>query len=208
MHIGTARTLPQYQLTDACAEKKHVHHTSGNWTQLVCRLTFRRQVGHFLLHLYAPSAIIVSLSWITFFIPKESVISRTGLGFSAVLTVLAITEAQNQLMPKVPYFKFTDWYLMVCFVFVSGVLVEYTLVLCFESGENKNRGNTLVSRDIPYGSWKGLTHHLPTKDRYLWFRQAQVADNRMDGCSRVLFPICFVTFNLVYWVYFFGKMMK
>ena len=50
-------------------------------------------------------------------------------GITAVLTTITVMNIQNKRMPKVSYFKLADWYLIVCFVFVFGTLIEYTVVL-------------------------------------------------------------------------------
>ena len=61
---------------------------------LKLQFTLRRQGGHFLLHLYAPCVLVVTLSWIAFFIPRDSVAARISLGITSVLTTTTIMNIQ------------------------------------------------------------------------------------------------------------------
>ena len=60
-----------------------------------------RRYEYFFLHLYGPCAMIVMLSWISFFIRKDVIPARIGLGITAVLTTTTINNIQNNSMPKV-----------------------------------------------------------------------------------------------------------
>ena len=62
--------------------------------------------------------------------------SRVALGITSVLTTITIMNIQNKRMPKVSYFKLADWYLIVCFMFVFGTLIEYTLILFLDQQQN------------------------------------------------------------------------
>ena len=73
----------------------------GNWSGLEFKFVLARRYEYFFLHLYGPCAMIVMLSWISFFIRKDVIPARIGLGITAVLTTTTINNIQNNSMPKV-----------------------------------------------------------------------------------------------------------
>lgn len=74
---------------------------SGNWSRLHSSFGFSRRAGYFLIHIYAPCALIVILSWISFCIPPDSTAARIALGITSVLTITTILNMLNTTMPKV-----------------------------------------------------------------------------------------------------------
>jgi len=133
------RSLPQYNLTDFHSEERHTKYVVGNWSGLTAIFVLERRTGYFFIHLYSPCALIVMISWISFCIPKESTAARVALGITSVLTITTILNMLNTSMPKVSYIKAVDWYLIVSFIFVFAVLMEYTLVLWLTDKERQQQ---------------------------------------------------------------------
>lgn len=75
--------------------------SSGNWSRLQSSFSFVRRSGYFLIHIYAPCALIVILSWISFCIPPDATAARIALGITSVLTITTILNMLNTAMPKV-----------------------------------------------------------------------------------------------------------
>ena len=73
----------------------------GNWSRLASSFNFTRRAGYFLIHIYAPCALIVILSWISFCIPPDATAARIALGITSVLTITTILNMLNTTMPKV-----------------------------------------------------------------------------------------------------------
>lgn len=92
----------------------------------------KRRVGFFIIETYIPSCIIVALSWISFWIPPDSVPARVALGITTALTMVTISGSARAGLPRVSYVKAIDWYLLICLLFVFGAMLEYTLVsICY-----------------------------------------------------------------------------
>ena len=221
----------------------------GTWSTLKFHFSLVRQSGHFFLHLYAPCILIVMLSWIAFFIPVDSIAARIALGITSVLTTTTILNIQNNSMPKVSYIKLADWYLIVCFLFVFGTLLEFTVILFLnakqkrkELKQNEERkareksrektgskkgapgGNNSLFAGGPHDGGYGVnppiallvekqeqmrermdsesvkSHDSSSKGRCGKFKVYHI-----DDYSRVLFPISFLIFNIIYWVIFLTK---
>lgn len=68
------------------------------------------------------------ISWVSFWINRESAPARVTLGIMTVLTMTTLMTTTNRQMPKVSYVKAVDVYLVVCYVMVFAALLEYALV--------------------------------------------------------------------------------
>lgn len=112
----------------------------------------KRRVGFFIIETYIPSCIIVALSWISFWIPPDSVPARVALGITTALTMVTISGSARAGLPRVSYVKAIDWYLLVCLLFVFGAMLEYTLVsICYVKNRHfidrsKSEGDVVSSK--------------------------------------------------------------
>ena len=78
-----------------------IYLTLGNWSFIKAIFTFQRMSSYFFVHAYAPCALIVIISWISFVLPRSSPPARVTLGVTAVLTEVTILNMLNNSMPKV-----------------------------------------------------------------------------------------------------------
>lgn len=60
---------------------------TGNFTCLAVVFNLRRRLGYHLFHTYIPSALIVVMSWISFWIKPEAIPARVTLGVTSLLTL-------------------------------------------------------------------------------------------------------------------------
>ncbi|KAK2570291.1 Gamma-aminobutyric acid receptor subunit beta-3 [Acropora cervicornis] len=262
--------MPQYNLTGATTRRYFTVYYSGNWSRLSTSFSFTRRAGYFLIHIYAPCTLIVILSWISFCIPHDSTAARIALGITSVLTITTILNMLNTTMPKVSYVKAIDWYLIGSFLFVFGVLVEYTFVLYVVNVHNKRLKRIMIAheleaaeeehvnkRNLTNSTTKGnvspKNHHnhdnsygYDPLESYSAFyekskkpvtqlcerskakRRHSVSDiehrpltyprtpqcsvkrscanlidpDCLDDYARIIFPICFILFNIIYWLHF------
>ncbi|KAG7283107.1 LOW QUALITY PROTEIN: hypothetical protein CRUP_033053 [Coryphaenoides rupestris] len=88
----------------------------------------QRNIGYFILQTYMPSILITILSWVSFWINYDASAARVALGITTVLTMTTINTHLRETLPKIPYVKAIDMYLMGCFVFVFLALLEYAFV--------------------------------------------------------------------------------
>jgi len=102
----------------------------GNYSCLAAVFHLRRNVGYFVLQLYVPSILIVVISWVGFWISRNSDPARVSLGVTTVLTMTTVTTSSS--------YKFVVSYLMAlhvwcaaCMLFVFGALLEFAFVSVF-----------------------------------------------------------------------------
>ncbi|XP_041527074.1 gamma-aminobutyric acid receptor subunit beta-1 isoform X2 [Microtus oregoni] len=112
-----------------------------SWAYPRLSLSFRlkRNIGYFILQTYMPSTLITILSWVSFWINYDASAARVALGITTVLTMTTISTHLRETLPKIPYVKAIDIYLMGCFVFVFLALLEYAFVnyIFFGKGPQK-----------------------------------------------------------------------
>ncbi|XP_039555052.1 gamma-aminobutyric acid receptor subunit beta-1 isoform X2 [Passer montanus] len=191
-------------------------------------------------------------------------------GITTVLTMTTISTHLRETLPKIPYVKAIDIYLMGCFVFVFLALLEYAFVnyIFFGKGPQRQKktagraghatgeksrletnrvqvdahGNVLEPRELRNNictifhdppattymcSSANLQYRRATSSRDLYSRSAldrhrlhkkghlrrrasqikvKIPDltdvNLIDKWSRMVFPIMFILFNVVYWLYY------
>ncbi|NXD55867.1 GBRB1 protein, partial [Corvus moneduloides] len=266
--------LPQFSIVDYKMVSKRVEFTTGAYPRLSLSFRLKRNIGYFILQTYMPSTLITILSWVSFWINYDASAARVALGITTVLTMTTISTHLRETLPKIPYVKAIDIYLMGCFVFVFLALLEYAFVnyIFFGKGPQHQKktagraghatgkkskletnrvdahGNMLLrpleirndvgSTDVSmslrdprattytYDS-ANLQYRRATSSRDLYNRSAldrhrlhkkghlrrrasqikvKIPDltdvNLIDKWSRMVFPIMFILFNVVYWLYY------
>ncbi|XP_053187152.1 gamma-aminobutyric acid receptor subunit beta-4 isoform X1 [Scomber japonicus] len=120
--------LPQFSIVDTGLVSREVRFTTGSYPRLSLSFRIKRNIGYFILQTYMPSILITILSWVSFWINYDASAARVALGVTTVLTMTTINTHLRETLPKIPYVKAIDVYLMGCFVFVFLALLEYAFV--------------------------------------------------------------------------------
>ncbi|KAM3939606.1 gamma-aminobutyric acid receptor subunit beta-1 isoform 1-T3 [Leptodactylus fuscus] len=268
--------LPQFSIVDYKMVSKKVVFSTGSYPRLSLSFRLKRNIGYFILQTYMPSTLITILSWVSFWINYDASAARVALGITTVLTMTTISTHLRETLPKIPYVKAIDIYLMGCFVFVFLALLEYAFVnyIFFGKGpqlqkkaaekaekasNEKNKlemnkvqvdshGNILLTtleiRNEVSGSEvltstidpratmfsydsASIQYRKPIANRDMYSRSTldrhivhkkgrlrrsasqmkiKIPDltdvNGIDRWSRMIFPVAFSFFNVVYWLYY------
>uniref|UniRef100_A0A8C2FH24 Gamma-aminobutyric acid type A receptor beta3 subunit n=1 Tax=Cyprinus carpio TaxID=7962 RepID=A0A8C2FH24_CYPCA len=120
--------LPQFSIVDYKLVSRNVVFSTGAYPRLSLSFKLKRNIGYFILQTYMPSNLITILSWVSFWINYDASAARVALGITTVLTMTTINTHLRETLPKIPYVKAIDMYLMGCFVFVFLALLEYAFV--------------------------------------------------------------------------------
>ncbi|XP_053505165.1 gamma-aminobutyric acid receptor subunit beta-2 isoform X2 [Ictalurus furcatus] len=131
--------LPQFSIVDYKLIAKKVVFSTGAYPRLSLSFKLKRNIGYFILQTYMPSILITILSWVSFWINYDASAARVALGITTVLTMTTINTHLRETLPKIPYVKAIDMYLMGCFVFVFLALLEYALVNYIFFGQGPQR---------------------------------------------------------------------
>ena len=98
---------------------------NNNYTHVGINITFTRLLTSSLLTIYIPSTLIVTLSWISFWIDVQGIPGRVSLGIMSILTIITQILDIRKNMPPVSYVTAIDIWLFVCLIAVFLSLVEY-----------------------------------------------------------------------------------
>jgi cation transporter family protein len=195
------QSLPQYDMLDYwqsedCAEI----YKTGNFSCLMASFYLQRRVGFFVLQTYIPSILIVMLSWVAFWINKNSEPARITLGVTTVLTMTTQLTSSRSNQMRVSYPKAMDVWYAVCMAFVFGALLEYAFininVRCEKKATDgeKDLENQGANTDHSGGgiiSW--------WRKKWNNFRNG-LTSKGIDHMARRVFPISFLVFNIIYWI--------
>ncbi|XP_071043418.1 gamma-aminobutyric acid receptor subunit beta [Parasteatoda tepidariorum] len=120
--------LPQFKVLGHRQSSKEVSLTTGNYSRLICEISFIRSMGYYLIQIYIPAGLIVIISWVSFWLHRNATPARVALGVTTVLTMTTLMSSTNAALPKISYIKSIDVYLGTCFVMVFASLLEYATV--------------------------------------------------------------------------------
>ncbi|XP_072293811.1 gamma-aminobutyric acid receptor subunit beta-3 isoform X4 [Eucyclogobius newberryi] len=138
--------LPQFSIVDYKLVSRNVVFSTGAYPRLSLSFKLKRNIGYFILQTYMPSILITILSWVSFWINYDASAARVALGITTVLTMTTINTHLRETLPKIPYVKAIDMYLMGCFVFVFLALLEYAFVNYIFFGHGPQMQKKLAER--------------------------------------------------------------
>jgi len=101
---------------------------TGEYSCLQVDLTFARQLSFFIVTVYIPCSMTVSVSWLSFWLDHKAVPARVALGVTTLLAMSTTQASIQNSLPPVAYTKAIDVWSGVCVVFVFSALLEYALV--------------------------------------------------------------------------------
>lgn len=123
----------------------------GNFSRLTVYFRFERQIGHHLIQTYAPSALVVQLSWFSFWLGLDAIPGRVTLLVTCMLTLVTMFTGASppvayvkvngeykcsllswneyQMNSRIcPCLKALDVWMAGCMMFVFGALAEFVVV--------------------------------------------------------------------------------
>ncbi|MCP9263557.1 Gamma-aminobutyric acid receptor subunit beta [Dirofilaria immitis] len=72
----------------------------GVYVRLYFEVLLARNLGFYLMNIIIPSMLIVTISWVSFWLNREASPARVGLGVTTVLTMTTLITTTNNAMPK------------------------------------------------------------------------------------------------------------
>lgn len=93
--------------------------------------TFQRRLTLSLITIYFPSALIVLISFVSFWVDSQSVPGRVSLVITSLLTLMTQLLNVRSGLPAISYVTALDIWFFVCVSFISAVLFEFALAYNF-----------------------------------------------------------------------------
>ncbi|KAE9420565.1 hypothetical protein Angca_003880, partial [Angiostrongylus cantonensis] len=125
---GLRKSLPSFLLSSVRTGNCTSVTNTGVYSCLRTIIELKREFSYYLLQLYIPSFMLVAVSWVSFWLDKDSVPARVTLGVTTLLTMTTQASGINANLPPVSYTKAIDIWIGVCLAFIFGALLEFALV--------------------------------------------------------------------------------
>lgn len=222
-------SLPSFSLGTAETSECSSTTSTGEYSCIQTKFTLTRLFRFYIAQVYLPSTLLVVVSWVSFWLDRSAVPARITLGVTTLLTMTTQAAAIGNSLPPVSYIKAVDVWVTTCLAFIFATVLEFAvvsysassnLVHCQEEGPRvaveKDDGDE-PPQTHRRDSW-GATKHQemkPLHDEFgserkasycfeFWRKWRVGADSTkmIDLKSRILFPLSFVFFNVIYWTWY------
>ncbi|XP_053399520.1 glycine receptor subunit alpha-2-like isoform X2 [Mercenaria mercenaria] len=185
------------------------------------KFILERNYAYHIIQIYVPSILIVILSWVNFWLDCTSVPGRVSLALLTVLTMTTQSAGARSNLPRVSYIKAIDVWMAACLTFVFLGLLEFAYVNVQSRVLNRRKSviqfmvhQSSRSSSLPNGqgsngdiggynesnSDSDVTKCSPCFKHLKGLERARA----IDKISRVVFPVTFIIFNIIYWIYYFS----
>ncbi len=98
------------------------------FSNLVFKISVQRDSGYYLWKIFLTVLIIVSLTWVVFWMSGEGLGRRAGISSSGILTVIAYQFVTTSSLPRVSYLTVADKVMILSVVIIAATMVESLLV--------------------------------------------------------------------------------
>ncbi|KAL7287316.1 glycine receptor subunit alpha-4 [Trichogramma pretiosum] len=210
--------LPQLDIANNYTTDCTIEYSTGNFTCIQIVFNLRRRLGYHLFHTYIPSALIVVMSWIAFWIKPEAIPARVTLGVTSLLTLATQNTQSQQSLPPVSYVKAIDVWMSSCSVFVFLSLMEFAVVnnymgpvatKAMKGYSDEDLHEAIDEIKTPMRSESADRGRSPLRRpepvvQYDTCCEGRATAIYIDKVSRFLFPFAFFILNVVYWSTFLG----
>jgi len=103
--------------------------SSSNYSVYGFEMQLSRSLGPFILSIYLPSAMFVSMSWVAFFVPPDIVPARIVLLVTLCLVLVNMFNSTTARIPVSNAVTAMEVWLLACMLLVFLTLVEYAVIL-------------------------------------------------------------------------------
>ena len=179
---------------------EHVHFGSlffftGNYSRLIAQIQFTRSCGYYVLQVYIPAMLMVMLSWIAFWLPRDAPGVRIGLAVLPLYVIMTIASSTRYQLPNISYFISIDCFLGTCLLLVLRVCCKVSLsatwVTLIASRKSKTEQTKDEEIDKPTGK-RSLPAAIENIFAKCLLNKSEDKSNSLlsdvDGYSRLVFP--------------------
>ncbi|KAK7071309.1 Histamine-gated chloride channel subunit [Halocaridina rubra] len=162
-----------------------------------------------MLHTYVPTVLIVTLSWMSFWIAPDATPARVTLGVTSILTMATQYSQSTKNLPPVSYIKSLDIWMITCMVYVFAALLEFSIVYHVRYRRTTKEVQVIITSSTTNGPSQNFNVNSSRFKRWseAW-RNFWNRDTAIDEASRVLFPLTFFSFVAGYFVLLTGSQQQ
>lgn len=135
---------------------------------LYVNFVFERRMTANIVNIYIPSSLIVSLSWISFWLDVEAVPGRVSLGIMSILTIVTQIHQTKSQLPPINYVTALDVWMLGCLFFVTASMVEYAIAYTVERKAKPSKEKPLDADKMPLNPPEITKKRVMTTDSGVW----------------------------------------
>ncbi|XP_025420247.1 glycine receptor subunit alpha-4-like [Sipha flava] len=102
--------------------------STHHYTSLTLTVLLAREYGFYLMDYYVPGILLVTISWVSFWMAPDATPTRVAIGTSTMLTYFQLGIDTGSKLPNVSYIRSNDLWFIVCTVFIFLSLAEFAFV--------------------------------------------------------------------------------
>ncbi|XP_070558022.1 glycine receptor subunit alpha-1-like isoform X2 [Ptychodera flava] len=215
-------TMSEFNVGDPNNIKTTVEYPAvGKFDKLTCSFSLHRQLIFYVMEHYAPSFLLVILSWVSFWLSVEATPARASLGITTALTLTTLSSSARAQMARVSYTKAIDIWMLVCLIFVFAALLEFAVASYLAKhteaiySSDSYSESSIPLRHLELKEYTSVRPELlrndlrinmddvrPESPREARRRSYKRLSRTIDKYSRGFFPLAFLFFNSVYWPFY------
>ncbi|KAH8294959.1 hypothetical protein KR018_004737 [Drosophila ironensis] len=189
--FDTELQLSEYNLVGSLTNESirvsngsHMSHGAlvGNYSTISFKIMLTREVGYYVIDYFLPSIMIVTISWVSFWLQADQTPARTTLGCTTLLSFITLSLSQEANLSKTGYVTMSEVWFLVCTVFIFGSLVEFAFV---NTIFRRNNNLELKKRTTKYIVKSTFVPHIKKHRRHGYKRtDSTLSTTSMDkSCS-------------------------
>ncbi|CAL1540984.1 unnamed protein product [Lymnaea stagnalis] len=199
--------LPQFSIVDNVTESCNgtMDSESPKFACIKALFTLKRDIGYYIIQIYVPSILIVTLSWVSFWLDVDAIPARVSLGVLTVLTLNTHGSNVQSQLPKLSYIKAIDVWVVSSLIFVFAAFLEFAYVnVLARRGYKEMVTSQMFSVPVEQkdDSAPMINGKLPRQLTVSGPAPSRNGARRVDKLSRILFPLAFSVFNIAYWLFY------
>ncbi|XP_023866663.1 gamma-aminobutyric acid receptor subunit alpha-6-like isoform X2 [Salvelinus sp. IW2-2015] len=194
-------SLLQYDLIGQTVSSERLKSNTGEYVIMTVHFHLQRKMGFFLIQTYIPCIMTVILAQVSFWINKESVPARTVFALIEFAAVNYFSTLQaNRELRKVAAIK----------------AAQEAAEAGRSDGESSSDASSMLKKRMnstPHFERPAEVFPNPPVNAQAFLQQGSAVPSNnlltgtsiIDKYSRILFPLSFGAFNLVYWIVYLTK---
>ncbi|XP_071847300.1 gamma-aminobutyric acid receptor subunit alpha-1-like isoform X2 [Apostichopus japonicus] len=132
-------SLANYNLLDYSTSMLNKSYGQNEYSSLRLKFLLGRDISHQILNVFVPCVLIVMLSWVSLWIPRDATPARVTLGITTVLTMTTTMINAGGDLPMLSYLTAIDIFTTVCNIFVFSALLEFAFVSFYDKPVYRER---------------------------------------------------------------------
>eukprot|EP00058_Branchiostoma_floridae_P028482 XP_002613973.1 hypothetical protein BRAFLDRAFT_67461 [Branchiostoma floridae] len=138
----TGEALPEsYDAQASPVDMSKADSPVDSFSTLEAKIHFKRRLPYYILRVYIPTATVVAVSWMSFWVHYSETSARVGLGCTTFLMLVRL-GGQIEKMPHISYIRAIDLWYVFCLAFSFLVILEYAVVHHLHNPQNRKAKQT------------------------------------------------------------------